>query len=426
MKKHPRRFKSLRHFRQDGLWSSACEGIAESNFAPFAVLLEASAAEVGFLTSMQQLLGCWLQLWCEPLIALLGSRKRLVLWCVIFQSAMLALMIVGAFEKWGLLFFSALSIVFTGFGALSGPAWNTWVSDLLPPRRRGVCFSIRNQRTYPVSFLSVILGGFLLDRLGSDVGVRMAFCAVFSIGLFAKISALRHLSLQQEFPFELSRTGNLGPISLLRESTRDPELRKIVVFFGAMAFAINLCGPFQAPYLLKTLNFSYLQYTFLLGAMSIARFLAAPSVGRIVDRIGSRSLLVYSTMLMPLIPLGWCLTRNYYALLGIYFGSGIFWAAFDLCAFTYLAECMPVALRPRVFTAKQVSWNLMSFAGAAGGGLLLESAALQHTLAMGTIIVFWASMFARGFAALSVLRIPRPLAEVVAEAESEPLSAEAA
>ncbi|MBI3556344.1 MAG: MFS transporter [Deltaproteobacteria bacterium] len=426
MKTNTRRFKSLRHFTQDGLWSSVCEGIAESNFSPFAVVLEATAAEVGFLSSMQQLLGCWLQLWCEPLIGFFGSRKRLVLWCVAAQSTMLMLMIWGAFSQWGLLVFAVLTILFTSFGAVSGPVWNTWVSDLLPPRRRGVCFAIRNQRTYPMSFLSLILGGFLLDHLGAGLSLRLAFCAVFSIGLFAKVSALRHLSLQQEHAYEKSTSGNLGPLGLLRESTRDPELRKIVFFFGAMGFAVNLSGPFQAPYLLKTLNFSYTQYTFLLGVMSIARFLAAPYVGRIVDRIGSRRLLMYSSMVMPVIPIGWCLTANYYALVGVFFISGTFWAAFDLCAFTYLAECMPVALRPRVFAAKQVSWNLLSFAGAAVGGLLIESSLLQHTLALGTVVVFWASAFARGFAALSVLRIPISMTDAAEEAEPEQAPAQAA
>lgn len=406
-----RRFKSLKHFVQDGLWSSSCEGIAESNFSAFAVFLSATAAQVGWLTSIQQLSSCGMQLWTEKLIGLFKSRKRLVLFCVMIQITALILLVAGTIADWGIGSFCALSIAYTAFGSLSSPAWNSWISDLLPARRRGTCFALRNQRTHPASFIALVAGGCILDAFTHGFGGRIAFCAVFAAGLFAKLSALRHLSWQQEHPYTPSVRGHVGPFGLIREVARDGELRRIVSFFGMMGFAVNLSNAFQVPYLLKTMGYSYTQYTFLFGVMAIARFLSAPFVGRFVDHYGSRRLLSISSAAMPLIPFGWCMTHSYFALIGVFFFSGMVWAAFDLCTFTYLAETVVAAKRSRAFAARQITWNLVSFLGGITGVALIEK------FGNNALSVFWASAFCRAAAAIFVLRLPRALSTSVQEAE---------
>jgi MFS family permease len=159
------------------------------------------------------------------------------------------------------------------------------------------------------------------------------------------------------------------------------------------------------------MGFSYLQYTFLLGVMSIARLLTAPHVGRLVDHFGSRRPLIWAALAMPLLPFGWCLAKSYYSFVATYFVSGVVWATYDLCAFTYLAETLNPAKRSRVFASRQATANLMSFAGAAVGGILLKS------LTGGTTVVFWASTLGRGLAALVAFGLPLGLlAEAALEA----------
>lgn len=410
------RFKSLRHFVQDGLWSSVCDGFAENNFSPLAVFLSASAAQIGAFSASQQLLGCWLQLWSEKLIKFFGSRKRLVLFCVSLQSVFLGLMTIGVYKGWGFGAFFIFAVLFTAFGSLSGPAWNAWVSDLLPGKRRGACFAVRNQRTYPASFISLVVGGILLDLVSKKFGGELAFCLVFFIGYVAKLCTLNHLVQQQEHRLKIVTLRAKGPIHLLKEAWTDRRMRRIVTFFGAMGFACNLSGPFQVPYILKTLHYSYFQFTLLLGSMAIGRFLAAPFIGRYIDRFGSRRLLSFSAALMPFSPFGWLLTQNYFALLAVFFVSGVIWAGFDMCSFSYLAECVPSHRRPRVFAARLVAWGLFSFFGASLGGLLLEANVGHSSILIsgfgftaGSLVVFWASTIARSLAALSVLRIPKPV-----------------
>jgi len=391
----------LRHFIGDGIWASVCDGVAESNFTAFATALSASPGQLSVLLSSQSLLGCWLQLWSEKLIFFFGSRKRVVLTLVSLQVATLATMILATFFEAGPLAFMGLMLLFVAFGSTSGAVWNSWISDLLPARRRGYCFGVRNQRTYPASSLALVAAGAILlsieSALGGGRGTQIAFCVIFFIGLTAKLLSLRHLALQPDGQCELP-TRALGPIELVKTCYRDRGSRQVLCFFGVMGFAVSVSAAFQAPYLLTTLHLNYLQFTLVTAVFVISRFLAAPWVGRIADRRGSRQPFLISAALMPLVALGWALSTNFYALLLTQIFAGMIWTGFDLFSFTFLTESTGSAYRQRIFAAKNVAWNLAAFAGALAGGAL-------GSFSMLPALVFWVSFAGRGAAALFLLRV---------------------
>jgi len=184
----------------DGIWASVCEGFAENNFNALATVLRASPGQLSILSSSQSLLGCWLQLWSEKLVRYFGSRKRLVLTFVGLQALSLLLIFIATALNAGAYTFMALVLLFVAFGSTGGAIWSSWVSDLLPSRRRGFCFGVRNQRTYPLSALSILAAGFILQSLdhalGPQYGTRVAFCTVFLFGFGAKLLSLRHYKKQ--------------------------------------------------------------------------------------------------------------------------------------------------------------------------------------------------------------------------------------
>lgn len=387
----------LRHFIRDGIWATLCEGFAESNFAAFAIRLSASSTALGVLASSQSLLGCWLQLWSERLVWLVGSRKRLVLGCVLLQCAFLGAMVASVCFGVGALGFMALCFGFTGVGSLNGAIWSSWVSELLPARRRGFCLGLRSQRTHPANFAAVLVAGLVLQQVvgfwGGDArAVQIGFVIVFGIGFLAKCLSLRHLAMQPEGRL-VQPLRPLGPMAMVSSAIRDPALRRMTSIFVAMGFAVNLSGPFHTPYLLESLHLSFTQFSFVTAAYVGARFLASPLVGALVDRMGSRALLGISCVLMPFIPLGWKLTGNFGGVLLMQVFGGFVWAAFDLCVFTYLTESTSPALRQRAFALRHVAWGLSAAGGALLGGFLIR-------VFGGFSAAFWASAGFRLLAAL--------------------------
>jgi MFS family permease len=310
--------------------------------------------------------------------------------------------------------FIGLVLLYTVIGGMSGCVWSAWVSELLPPRRRGLYFGIRNQRTHTAHFFSLLLAGFILQKIeeifSNSTGTQFAFTLVFLVGLIAKLFSFFHLYSQPDTPF-IPKSNVPRPVEFIRKSYEDQKSRRTFYFFGTMGLAISIFSPFQTPYLRQVLHLSYFHFSFAIAVYVGARFLAAPLVGKMVDSSGSRQLLLISSMLMPWIPLGWSLSENYGWILIVQFLGGLIWAAFDLCAFTFLAETTPSCDRQHAFSVKQIAWNLGSSMGVILGGVLIHFFGKPY-------ILFFASCVARGTAAYLVLKMieistPSPSVETV-------------
>jgi MFS family permease len=245
------------------------------------------------------------------------------------------------------------------------------------------------------------LGGLILQNVEASWagtrGIQLAFVVVFLLGLVAKLLSLRNLFLQPERPFVLPKK-TVGPIELVIQGSRDKITRRSIYFFAVMGLAINVSAPFQTPYLLKTLHFSYFQFSLITAFYIGARCFGAPLIGRLIDTWGSRHLLLVSTLLMPCIPLGWSLSTGLPGLLAIQFAGGIIWTVFDLCTFSFLTETSTEENRQRIFALKHVAWSLGSSSGAILGGVLANFAG-------NLAIVFWGSTLARAIASIFVLSL---------------------
>jgi MFS family permease len=392
---------NLKPFVREGIWSSACEGFAEANFNAFSTFLMTSSDKISYLSASQNLTGCWLQLWSEKLVNYLGSQKRLVLICVSLQVFILALLLPMISLGISPCTFMGFVLAFGALGGLSGPVWNTWTSQLLPKKRRGFCFGIRNQRTYPAHFISILIGGFIIQKLeltlfGTQAS-QYGFLAVFGFGMVSKVLSLKHLWSQPETPF-IRPQEVLGPQELIRLAYNDSQMGKTALFFGAMGFAINISAPLQVPFLLHSLHTSYIQISCVSAAYIGARFFAAPSIGKWIDTYGPRSILLYSALLMPFMSLGWSCARSYEFILLTQIFAGLVWTTFELCSFSYLTETTHPENRQRAFSLKHVAWNLGGSSGAILGGIL-------EPLFVNSQGVFWTSTIFRTIAALLVFRM---------------------
>lgn len=411
----------LKHFVKDGLWSSISEGFAETHFNSFATLLSATSDQLSLFVSGQSFATCGLQLWSDHLLKIFKSAKLLVLLCVGLQILILlsSTFILFTFGM-NAYCFMILATLYTAIGGLSGPVWSSWVSDLIPDKRKGLCFGIRNQRTYPASFISIILAGLALEKLElwfhGKLALHFAFCSIFMVGVLAKAFSFYHLYRQPVSPKMTQNGDTLGPIKLLTETLSDSATRRLICFFSLASFGVNISAAIQAPYLLQSLHFSYFKYASIIGIHVFARFLIAPFAGKIIDQQGSRTPLLYSVILMPFISFGWCISSEYSWILTIQVISGLIWGVFDLSAFTILSECSLPSEKHRVFAVKHLSSNLAAAAAPILGGFLLRTFHWEQSAFFGSFI----------FRGLTVILAFRALGEQSPLFEKESLDSEAA
>src|SRR5512147_1614109 len=110
----------------DGVGYAIMVGAAESFFIPYAIFLGASNIVLGLLVALPIFLGSLSQVLSEKILAVLGSRKRLICLSVAFQVAtFLPIVLVPYFPGYESPLILAAVCAYWIFGMVSGPSWSS-------------------------------------------------------------------------------------------------------------------------------------------------------------------------------------------------------------------------------------------------------------------------------------------------------------
>lgn len=252
-------------------------------------------SEFGFgLLAAIPFAGAILQLPASYLLEKYGHRKRLFLITGLIHRAMwLAIAAIpwvlpGATWWWALLLVLSISTALANF---SGPAWLTWMADLVPPRIRGRYFSRRGQYGRLVGALATVAIGWTLDAAtGRDVLNKSLSIALAVAALCGMADILFHKTVP---PVQRSRVQHVSFRELIGRPLRDRDFRKFLAFNFTLTFAIGYVGQFIWLYLFDVVEMTNLQANVMLIAVPlIASMLTFPIWGRLVDRLGCRPVLL--------------------------------------------------------------------------------------------------------------------------------------
>ena len=137
-----------------------------------------------------------------------------------------------------------------------------------------------------------------------------------------------------------------------------------------MQFGVAIASPFFTVYMLRDLEFSYLQFTLNSGTAIFAQFLTLSQWGRISDVFGNRRILAVTGLFIPLMPLLWVISTNMWYLVAIQALSGFSWAGFTLAAGNFIYDLITPNRRATYLAVHNVLANVGIFAGAILGGYL--------------------------------------------------------
>lgn len=413
--KDPQTDRSLRHSVRDGMAYAVMAGGGETYFSAFALFLRASAPQVALLSTLPALLGSLAQLLSAWLGRRLGKRRPIVLAGATLQA--LAWVPLLALPLWypGAavpLLLAFITVYFAGAN-LAAPQWTSLMGDLVPERRRGRYFARRTRLTAITTFLSLVAAGTTLHVCDVNGATAIGFVLVFSIALVARLVSVYHLARMHE---PAPHGADIpAPNRDWLHAVRSSGALWFSAYFVLMQSAVAVAGPFFAVYMLRDLQFSYLQFMATTGTAVLVQFLTLTTWGRISDVFGNRLILRVTGIMVPMLPALWLVSTNFWYLLALQCLSGLAWAGLSLSAGNLLFDLVPSRQRAAYAAFHNVSAAAGIFAGGMiGAALVLMLPPLSPLWSTATVSstllsVFLVSSTIRALIAILLVRRVREL-----------------
>lgn len=360
--------KTLRTSIIEGSFAAVAASIFEHFIRVVALFINATVFQIGVLSSIPHLLISITQLWLPEILLRFKSRRNFVSLFAFIQALMAIPIILVYFTPKPI----QIPLLITSFclyaviGSVTGPAWASLMSDIVPQRIRGLYFGKREGIIGFSSLSFVLLTGFLLQR-ATDNRV-WGFMAIFTIACILRIVSSALLRTQYDVPLHVKPEHHFSFIQFLKRA-RVGNFGNYVFFVSGMSFAVSFTGPYFTVYMIERLHFGYLQYVIINVSPLIIGLLLKPLWGRIGDRFGNLFAIRICSMVIPFLPAAWLISNNFYYLFLIQIPCGIAWSGFNLCATNFIYDSAIPEKRVRCISYFNAMTNLSTCAGTLLGGL---------------------------------------------------------
>lgn len=355
----------------EGMPAAIMLGIMDYYLIPFALFLNASNRQIGWIVSIPHLLASCAQLYAVNTIRFSGNRRNFLIVGTLFQAVILLplgfLVWFSGPWRWAVL---VLVVVFYRVsGNLVGTAWGSLVSDYFPPQRRGDYFGWRAQVTGAVGLLAVWIAGFFLTQMSAQ-HAALSFFILFMTASSARFLSANLMRKLVDVPNKDQKRHDFTFWMFLRRF-RESNYVKFVFFVAGMTFATFLAAPYFAVYMLRSLHFNYLMYAAVQFASVVASLLAFPIWGRHGDVVGNAKILKITGAIIPIIPILWLFSKQCWVLVVIEAFSGFVWGGFNLCATNFIYDAVSPEKRVRCLGYFALMNGLAMSLGTFLGGMLV-------------------------------------------------------
>ncbi|MEY4640363.1 MAG: hypothetical protein RLZZ227_357 [Pseudomonadota bacterium] len=405
-----RLLKTLDYSQKEAVASSTMSSTCDNFINAFALHLQATNVQMGFLIAFPQLLGSIMQL-VSVWIGSVLTRRRIVLFTAILQTGlMLCLALVALLRSPDVVqTLIMLAVLYHAASNLIQPQWRAWMGSLVPQKQRGVFFAARTRLTMATS-LMVFLGGGLFLTFSANVGYAGAgFFLLFLTAAAGRAMSCYFLwKMHDPEPQPVLPEANLffSTLRIVAQSLRDDTFRNYSFFVAGMQGMVAISGPFFAVYMLNELKFSYIEYSLSLMASIATQFFMLRWWGKISDKHGNRLVMLLCSAAIPVVPVLWLFSNDFYWVLFVQLASGLAWSGFNLTTANYLYDIRPHHTNFATYAAVQAGITAVAvFCGGIAGGYLASVAPvlaslLPFEIGSALFIVFLVSGLMRGLVLL--------------------------
>lgn len=307
------------------VWATAIGG---APFSLFARDLRATEFQIGLLAALP-FLASLVSMPASLLTERTGARKRIFLFShyaqrlLWFPIALIPLWLVLRHNAHSaaIYIFMGLILLMHSLGAFGGPAWLSWMADIVPDRVRGKYFSRRRQWGILSAIPTALAVGWMLDHLipAGDSHANLRGCAI--LFMCAAIFGLVDIHLFQYVPaVPMEPRKRESIFKLLGGPLRDRQFLLFGGFVATLTFAVSFMGQFVTFYLIDRIGVTGTGVQLmLLVAPMVAQLLVLPVWGHAADRMGKKPVLAIASLGLVPVGLGWC-----------FMGPGLHWLGYVL------------------------------------------------------------------------------------------------
>lgn len=370
----------------DGLATEAMTSLTGGAFlVAMAVLLGASNFQIGLLTALPmftnifQLVSIWL-------VRRYNNRRAVTVVCSILARTPLLLIgiliLVSPSHSFNFLLFFLFFYCF--FASIAGPAWNSWMKDLVPEKSLGTFFSKRGSYTQTLNVIFSLAFAFLLDYIKQNFpGYELTTYGVMFIA--GGLAGIYGASFLLRTPEPQSYLIQENIFRLFKRPLHAPNFRKLLIFNSAWALALNLATPFFTVFLLKSMK---LPMPYIIGLNVLSQLCSILTIriwGRFADRYSNKTIIAIAAPLYILCIIAWCFVGIYsrfYAnlalLAGIFIVSGFSTAGINLALTNIGMKLAPRDEAIVYLSVKNIITSCFSFIAPLIGGYLADYFTERH------------------------------------------------
>jgi hypothetical protein len=342
--------------------------------APSIIATGADAQSVALLSAVTHLVLSFLLIKVPSLAEGQNNLKRTTLTIALINTltwlpVVVVLALFGKLNTYLLIWLWVVNLVPS---ILVGPLRDNWMSKLIPSEKMGQYLSWRSAISSAFYLGTFYLMGFILDT--AKTSGYQSYAIVTAIALLASLaSSIFYSKIRQ--PQSQTNTPKKETFSFLSflKDTKHSHLGTFVIFMSLFTFAVNLSSPLFAAYMINNLKFSYMTYTAMVSCEYIARIISLSFWGKQIDKSGSLRLMMKVAYLIPFVPILWMFSNNVFYLGAVQMFSGMVWAAFDLCAQTFMFKATPPEQRLRYISYQRSLTTFSVAIGALSGAFLLNN-----------------------------------------------------
>ena len=256
----------------------------------------------------------------------------------------------------------------------------TLIASESPIERTGWALGLLASANLAGSLIGPLLGGYIADTIGIRNGFILVGILMGFAGLLATIFIHENYVPKP----------NVEKLSISKLKEQIPEFNSIVALCVA-SFVYAICimslQPVISVYIKGIVPSNTENLAFIAGAvfsaMGIAQLISSSPLGKLVDKIGPRKVLVVSLIYVSLFNIPQAYVTDVYQLALIRFLQGFGLGGMLPALNTYLSSKTPREFTGQVFSYNQSSLFLGYFLGAVGGASLMAW--------LGFTTLFWVS-----------------------------------
>lgn len=363
--------KSLSYAIKDGVFYSIMAGMGESYISPFAIFLRVTNYQIGLLASIPPLLGAFVQLISVGILNQIKDRRAVILTGVTGQALawIPVLLLPLLFKSYAAYLLILVVTAYFSFGNLATPAWNSLMGDIVPEKTRSTYFGYRNKVMSIFTLGALSIGGLVLHGAEKIDRPWIGFSLLFSVALIARLISSYYLSTMNNPPYEVGDKDDFGILEFFSDF-RHSSFVRFAIYTGLMHLSVMVAAPFFSVYMLRDLHFSYLQYMVVSAMAVLVQYFTLHNWGKFGDKFGNRKILVITGFTLPVVPVLWLFSANFYFILLIQMLAGFSWAGFSLSMGNFLFDAIPPPRRAKCVAIFNVLNAAGIFSGATIGGWL--------------------------------------------------------